>query len=159
MKRLSIERCGHLLAQKKLTLAFAESATAGRAAMEFSLCEHAGEFLKGGLVCYDAHLKEYLLQVPKRLIEKFTPESQEVTYAIAKGLRSVIPADITIGITGLTRAGGSETKEKPVGTIFFCAILGEKKLFEDRRHFEGDQIEISSKAVAHLSELLIDVLQ
>lgn len=158
MERFSIERCGRLLAIKHLTLAFAESATAGRAAMEFSLCERAGEFLKGGLVCYDAYLKEQVLQVPKPLIDEFTPESPEVTYAIAKGLGELIDADISIGITGLTRTGGSETEEKPVGTMFFCAILGGEILFEDRQYFKGDQNEISSKAVAHLSELLFNAL-
>lgn len=158
MERLSIERCCQLLVKKKLTLAFAESATAGRAAMEFSLCPNAGEFLKGGIVCYDACLKQDILQVHKGLIEEFTTESPEVTYAIAKGLMSVIPADITIGITGLTRAGGSETREKPVGTMFFCAILGENKLFEDSQIFQGNEIAIAEQAIAHLSKRLYQEL-
>ena len=155
MERLSIERCGQLLAKKKLTLAFAESATAGRAAMEFSLCPNSGEFLKGGIVCYDACLKQDILHVHKGLIEEFTPE---VTYAIAKGLMSVIPADITIGITGLTWAGGSETREKPVGTMFFCAILGENKLFEDSQIFQGNEIAIAEQAIVHLSKRLYQEL-
>lgn len=47
-----IENAATLLINKELTLAFAESATAGRAAAEFSLACNAGKFLKGGLVCY-----------------------------------------------------------------------------------------------------------
>lgn len=68
-----------LLIANRLTLAFAESATAGRAAAEFSLVKNAGKLLKGGLVCYDACLKEDILGVPSELIKKYTPESAEVT--------------------------------------------------------------------------------
>jgi nicotinamide mononucleotide (NMN) deamidase PncC len=50
--------------------------------------------------------KTGLLKVPKYLIEGFTPESMEVTESIARGLSSVIPADIHIGITGLPCPGG-----------------------------------------------------
>ncbi len=154
-----IEQCGRLLAHKKLTIAFAESATAGQVSACFSLCEQAGDFLKGGLNCYDAGLKERLLKVPKALIEEFTPESQEVTFSLTRGLTSLIPADIHIGITGLTRPGGSETTEKPVGTMFFCALFGETKLFEDRIVFTGTPQEILKKATVHIAKQLYISLQ
>jgi nicotinamide-nucleotide amidase len=53
----AIAEAAELLISQKLTLAFAESATAGRASAEFSLACDAGKFLKGGLACYDAALK------------------------------------------------------------------------------------------------------
>lgn len=40
--------CGELLVKNKLTIAFAESATAGRISAEFALIPDAGKFLKGG---------------------------------------------------------------------------------------------------------------
>ena len=79
MLNADIVRCSELLLAKKLTIAFAESATAGRAAAEFSMMPDAGKFLKGAFVCYDACLKEEVLMVPKKLIEEYTPESMEVT--------------------------------------------------------------------------------
>lgn len=149
-----LETCGKLLIDQGLTLAFAESATAGRIAADFSLLTDAGKFLKGGLICYDALLKETLLNVPEGMIKTFTPESMEVTHAIAKGLFELIPADIHIGVTGLTCPGGSETPEKPVGTIFIHCLLNRKTLFSDRKVFVGDPEEIVGQAVQRTAELL-----
>lgn len=159
MNRENVERCGKLLAEKGMTIAFAESATAGRAAMEFSLCKDAGKFLKGGLVCYDAGLKEDVLHVSQEVIDAYSPESAEVTFAIAAGLEQLIKADLHIGITGLTSAGGSESVEKPVGTMFFCGLFGENKVFEDRKVFSGSPEAIILAAVDHTAKLLCDFLQ
>lgn len=154
MERNIFEECGQLLAKNNLTIACAESATAGQLTAAFSLSEQSGDFLKGGLACYDACVKEDLLHVNPSLIEEFTPESAEVTFAIASGLMTIIKADIHIGITGLTRAGGSETEEKPVGTMFFCGLFGENKLFEDRKVFQGSQEEIVAQATTYTAHLL-----
>ncbi len=149
-----IEEAARLLIENKLTLAFAESATAGRASAEFSLACDAGKFLKGGLVCYDASMKTRLLGVPEQLIEEYTPESMEITEAIARGLRKIIVADIHIGITGLPCPGGSETPEKPVGTMFICALLHGAPWFSERLQLEGSHPQIVVKTVERVALLL-----
>ncbi|WP_410221180.1 CinA family protein [Pedobacter sp.] len=154
-----VENCCKMLAEKSLSVAFAESATAGRACMEFSLCKDAGTFLKGGINCYDAVIKETLLEVPKELIDTFTPESAEASFAIAKGLTKLIDADLYVGVTGLTSPGGSETPEKPVGTMFFCGLYRNKKLFEDRKVFEGNAEEIILKSVEHIAALVVKSIE
>ncbi|KAK6021432.1 competence/damage-inducible protein CinA [Ostertagia ostertagi] len=88
----TVATCGQKLIEKGMTIAFAESATGGRMAAEFSLVKDSGKFLKGGFVCYDACLKESVLHVPAKLIEEFTPESTEVTFAITSGLMGLIEA-------------------------------------------------------------------
>jgi len=155
MNESDLQVCGTLLKDQKLTIAFAESATAGRVTAEFSLLDDAGSFLKGGFACYDVCLKEDALNVPKALIERYTPESAEVTAAIAIGLSKLIAADIHIGITGLTAPGGSETASKPVGTMFIHAIRFGNYFFSDRVVFTGPAKEIVSKTVYHTAKLLI----
>lgn len=160
MADLDLLACGQLLQEKELSVAFAESATAGRITAEFSLIPDAGKFLKGGFACYDACLKETLLQVPPALIEKYTPESAEVTEAITKGLVRLIPADIHIGITGLTAPGGSETPGKPVGTMFMHGIVqGGTPIFSDRQVFQGTPEEIMIQTVHHTATLLVSYLK
>jgi len=154
MEQNIFEECRELLVQYNLTMACVESATAGELTATFSLTQQSGDFLKGGLICYDACIKEDLLKVDPALLKEFTPESTEVTYEITKGLSHLIEADIHIGITGLTRPGGSETIEKPVGTMFFCGLFGENKIFEDRKVFEGSQEEIVRQATVHTAYLL-----
>ncbi len=150
--------CGRRLIGLEMTIAFAESATAGRAAAAFSLIEDAGRFLKGGIVCYDACLKEDILKVPRSLIRAHTPESAEVTRAITEGLSRLIDADIHIGITGLPRAGGSESAEKPVGTMFIYALCRGKAFFSDRRVFAGTPEEVIVQAIACMGGLLLAAL-
>lgn len=160
MADLDLLTCGQLLQEKKLTIAFAESATAGRIVSEFSQIPDAGTFLKGGIACYDACLKEDLLHVSPELIKKHTPESAAVTEAITKGLVRLIPADIHIGITGLTAPGGSESPEKPVGTMFIHGIVrGGTPIFSDRQVFRGTPEEIVLQTVHHTAILLVSYLK
>jgi nicotinamide-nucleotide amidase len=150
--------CSKLLIYKELTLAFAESATAGRLSAEFSLVPECGKMLKGGVVCYDATVKLDLLNVPEELIKEFTPESAEAAKAIAEGLQELMKADIIVGITGLTTAGGSETQEKPVGTMFIHAIINGKHV-PVREVYEGLPEPIVLKTVDRVAELLINEIQ
>ena len=159
MLNQDIVRCSEVLMAKDLTIAFAESATAGRMAAEFAMLPKAGKFLKGALVCYDASLKERNLGVPKALIDEYTPESLEVTKAIAEGLQQLIEADLHVGVTGLPAPGGSETSEKPVGTMFIYATLHGNELFAKRVIFEGEPEEIILKAIYFTAETLFRELE
>lgn len=154
-----VNEAGKLLQNQKLSIAFAESATAGRICAEFSLLENAGSFLKGAIACYDACIKESLLGVEHELIEKFTPESMEVTRAITLGLSKIIPADIHIGVTGLSCAGGSETSEKPVGTVFIFALYQGEPAFSERLNFKGEQQAIIEATVESCAMLLKTFLE
>ena len=155
----TLNKVGELLIEKKLTIAFAESATGGRLSADFSMIENAGTFLKGGIVCYDACVKEDLLGVEPELIQKYTPESIEVTKAITEGVGKMIPADIHIGVTGLTCPGGSETKEKPIGTMFIYGQSGNKTIFSERVRFIGSKKKIVKAAVKACGQFLLSYLQ
>ncbi|MDQ7949101.1 MAG: CinA family protein [Pedobacter sp.] len=154
MLNQDIVKCSEILIAKALTISFVESATAGRMVAEFSMVPNAGKFLKGGFVCYDASLKQEHLKVPKELIDECTPESMEVTAAIAKGLSKLIQSDIHVAVTGLPAPGGSETPEKPVGTMFIYALYRGNKLFAERLIFDGEPEEIILKTVYHTAEAL-----
>lgn len=153
------EKIGELLIAHDFTIAFAESATAGRLSADFSLIEDAGKFLKGGVVCYDACIKEDMLHVDHELIEKYTPESMEVTEAITYGLSKIIKADIHIGVTGLTCPGGSESESKPVGTMFIYGSFQGAPIFAERIKFDGNKSEIIAATVSHCATLLYEYLQ
>lgn len=158
MAEQKIAECGKLLANKGLTIAFAESATAGWLCSEFALAPDSGAILKGGIVCYDASIKEYLLKVPHEIIEEYTPESAEVTKEITEKLKNLIKADIHVGVTGLTTPGGSETEDKPVGTVFVHIICKDKHI-PHRRVFKGDAEAIIHQTVDCVAQLLMDELE
>lgn len=149
-----IDDCSNLIAADKLTVAFAESATAGLLAFEFSQSDHSGEILRGGLVCYDAHIKEKILGVHKTLIVKYTPESAEVTREMAFRLKKMMDSDIVVSITGLTTPGGSEGPGKPVGTMFYCILIREKTI-ERRKVFSGSAREIVYYTIEDIVKTII----
>jgi nicotinamide-nucleotide amidase len=157
MAEQKILACSKIMADQHLTVAFAESATAGWLCSEFALAPESGKVLKGGLACYDASLKEQILKVPHELIEKFTPESQEVTDEMARRLGGLIPSDIQVAVTGLTTPGGSETPEKPVGTMFISALI-KGRLVNTRQVFNGSCEEVIHKTIAAAADMLISEL-
>ena len=146
-----------ILLNQQLTIATAESATAGRLAAEFSLIPDCGKTLKGGIISYDACIKEDVLGVSDDLVEKYTPESAEVTEDMANKLQKLIKADIYIAITGLTMPGGSETPEKPVGSMFIHAIIKGQSI-PVREVFKGSAEEIVMQTIDRVAQLIIDEL-
>lgn len=154
-----IIECSKIIAQKKLKIAFAESATAGWLTSEFSLVPDSGNILLGGIVCYDACTKQELFGIEKEFIEKYTPESAEVTKALAQGLHKYFKSDIAVAVTGLTAPGGSETKEKPVGTMFIHILLPDDKYCAHREVFKGTDEEITKQAIERTGELLTELVQ
>jgi len=69
-------------------------------------------------------------------------------------LRELIPSDIQVTVTGLTTPGGSETSEKPVGTMFvFALISGKEGCF--RKVFQGSCEEITHQTIQATADLLI----
>lgn len=152
-----IEECSRLIAQNGYTIAFAESATAGKLIFEFSQTEHSGDILKGSLVCYDACIKEDILGISKATIKLYTPESAQVTKEMAIQLKKIMNADIIVAVTGLTAPGGSEQAGKPVGTMFYC-ILIKDQIHERKKIFSGSSLEIINLAIEQICKTIIQAL-
>jgi len=152
-----IIKCSKILKEQGLTIAFAESATAGRLAAEFSLTEDSGSILKGGLVCYDAEVKVDVLGINPGFISEFTPESEEVTKELAIRLKNLIKSDVQVAVTGLISPGGSETPEKPVGSIFIHVLIGKKSIAV-REVLEGSPEEIMLQAAELAAKTIINEL-
>ncbi|NOW97183.1 CinA family protein [Mucilaginibacter sp. SG564] len=149
--------CCEQLAVRKLTISFAESATAGKLAYEFSKTAFSGQILKGGLVCYDACLKEDILGIEKELIETFTPESEEITREMALKLKKVIDTDVIVAVTGLTTEGGSERPGKPVGTMFYCVYF-KGEIHDRKKIFTGSPEEIVNLTIEQVARTILSVI-
>lgn len=146
-------KCSKAITAKGWNIAFAESATAGRMSAEFAMTENSGAILRGGIVCYDVFVKEQIMNIPQAVIEKHTAESAEVTQILAQNASKIFNSKITVAITGLSGPGGSETNEKPVGTIFFYIITPGKNI-SHREVFEGSPEEIVLQAIDKTAELI-----
>lgn len=141
-----------------LTLALAESMTCGLAAVKLSSCIGVSNVLLASLVCYTPKAKMQLLHVKQATIRRHTCESTEVTVEMAENLSKLIEADVYAAITGLASSDGSETAEKPVGTVFF-AVRYKHKTHDFRKVFRGTPLEIKTKAAAELYSLVLKLIK
>jgi PncC family amidohydrolase len=142
-----------ILKEKKLTLALAESVTCGLAANKLSTCIGISEVFRGSVVCYSPEVKKSLMKVPEKMIREFSCESQEVTETLARNLKKLIQADIYGALTGLASEGGSESKNKPIGTVFL-SVYYKNKIYNTKKLFRGTPSEIKLKACFALFELI-----
>ena len=150
-----IIKCSEAIAAKGWNIAFAESASAGKLSFEFAMTPLSGKILRGGIVCYEVYVKEEILLVPHDLIEACTPESEQVTAALAQRAAVIFDSDITVALTGLTTPGGSETAEKPVGTIFLC-IITPVGTIDHREVFSGSPQQIIQQAADKTASLILE---
>src|SRR5690606_21246668 len=158
MTEISVLNCCALLAEKKLKIAFTESATAGALSVAFAFTPSFGNILLGSIVCYDADEKINILDIPKELIDLHTPESKEVTACMAVHAKKMFhKADIVVAVTGLTKAGGSETPEKPVGTMFIDFILHDNH-FSVKEVFSGNSHQIVHQTIKKIADIITERL-
>ncbi|MFT2009066.1 CinA family protein [Pontibacter sp. 13R65] len=141
------------LKDKGLTVAFAESCTAGMLASEFVKGTGSSDVLIGSLVVYQPEAKKKLLGVRQETLELYSAESQQVTNEMVMGLKKALGADISVATTGLAGPGGSETTEKPVGTMF-VSFLYDGKAEEYREVFKGNSQQIRKDLTDYIFQKL-----
>ena len=146
------------LCEKQLTLALAESITCGLASHSLASFKGTGEVLRCSIVCYNEVVKTRVLGVPASLIKKFSAESPQVTARMAEGLRKMKVADICAAVTGLASAGGSENKNKPVGTVFY-SISWKGKKYTMRKRFRGTPLFIRKRACEELYAFILKMVK
>ena len=134
------EVCFHLLKEKGLTFATAESCTGGRVAERITALPGASAVYRGGVVSYWTSVKADVLGVPADTLDAHGAVSEETARAMAEGARRITGADIAMSVTGVA---GPDPDERgvPVGIVYiglatpdgtFCRPLDLGKRRRDR---------------------------
>lgn len=143
------------LKEKQLKLALAESITCGLAAHLLAGVPGTSEVLAGSIVCYSPEVKTGLMGIGESMIRRYSCESMEVTEALAKKLPKLIRADVYAAITGLASGGGSETADKPVGSVFLV-VCYKRRIFRQEKVFRGSPLTIRKKACYELYRMILE---
>lgn len=133
----------HTLMNHNMTLACAESCTGGLISKKIT--EHPGvsRFFKGGVICYTNEVKQHLLNVDAKLLEKYGAVSAEVAEQLAIGVRLALRSDWGVSVTGV--AGPEAVEGKPVGLVFI-GISNETKTEVIQMQFAGTRKGIQTSA-------------
>jgi nicotinamide-nucleotide amidase len=130
---------GRHLLERGMTVATAESITAGSIAARLSTPPGASDFFWGGAVTYTAEAKHAVLGVSTETIEGPGVVSEECAREMATGARRLFGVDIALAVTGA--AGPEPHGGKPPGTVC-VAVAGEGG--EESRMFRapGDRDQV-----------------
>ena len=117
------ERVGTACRSRNLTLATAESCTAGLVAHLVTEIAGSSDYFRGGLVTYADDVKESLAGVSPDVLRAHGAVSAQVALAMAEGARTSLRADLAVGITGIAGPGGGSA-DKPVGLTYIALADG-----------------------------------
>jgi nicotinamide-nucleotide amidase len=107
----------HLMAEKGLSVALAESCTGGMLASMLVDVPGSSAMLTGGVVAYSNEVKMALLGVREDTLATHGAVSAETAQEMAQGAVKHIKADYALAVTGIAGPGGG-TAEKPVGLVY-----------------------------------------
>lgn len=127
---------GHLLREKKQTLALAESCTGGLVADSLTSIPGISDVFLGSAVTYANEAKTALLGVQESLLAEHGAVSASVAEAMAAAAREQFGADYALSFTGIAGpSGGSD--EKPVGLVYI-GLADESQVTTSEHHFGDD---------------------
>ena len=118
------EACFHLLKEKGLTFATAESCTGGQVAARITAFPGSSSVYRGGVVSYWSEVKRDALGVPWTLIEEHGAVSDPCARAMAEGARKLTGADLAVSVTGVA-GPDSDERGNPVGLVFIALATPE----------------------------------
>ena len=113
---IDLQELHRLFDSNGLTLALAESCTAGLAAARIGDQPGCSAWFRGGVVAYHNEVKQQLLGVSPELLQQHGAVSEAVARAMATGVRGACQSDLGLAITGIAGPDGGTT-DKPVGTV------------------------------------------
>lgn len=144
--------CSQMFKDANLTVAIAESCTAGLVSARLSAVPGSSRFLMAGFVTYSNQAKNHQLDIPEIILERCGAVSPEVALSMARNALRSANTDLAVSVTGISGPDGG-TKEKPVGTVYMAAVSRKGGILEYAASFSGsrDRIRLqTSQTALHL---------
>ncbi len=141
-----------LLAEKKWTIATAESCTGGLLGARLVNVPGVSEVFHAGFITYADEAKQNLIGVKEETLKQYGAVSSKTAEEMAVGAAKAAGADAAVSITGIAGPDGG-TKDKPVGLVYIgCYVDG--KVWVEEYHFTGSRLKIRESVVAAALVLL-----
>lgn len=145
--------------RKNLTLATAESCTAGLVAGTLAEVPGISSMLDRGFITYSNRAKQDMVGVSAATLEKYGAVSRETAEEMARGTLAHAPVDLAVSVTGIAGPdGGSE--EKPVGLVHFAVASQSGRLVHAEKRFGNiGRSEVRKQSVLQAFLMLHDLAE
>ena len=154
---LLLNNLQQLCIEKGVSIAVAESCTAGLIASKLTTLPGSSSFFKGGIVAYQNEIKTKILGVSQSIIDEKTEVSAEVVEQMAKSVLEKFDANFAIATTGYAGPAGG-TNKNPIGTVFI-AIASVVGVVVNRFVFLGDRQSVVNQASESALSLLYNEIK
>lgn len=145
--------------RKNLTVATAESCTAGLVAGTLADVPGISSMLERGFITYSNRAKQEMLGVSPATLARAGAVSRETAEEMARGALAHAPVDLTVSVTGVAGPDGG-TAEKPVGLVHFAAASRSGQLVHTEKRFGAiGRPEIRKQSVLQAFRMLHDLAE
>ena len=145
------------LREKGLTVALAESCTAGLAADLMAQIPGASHVLWGSYVCYTAGAKISMLGLDPQRLEEFGMVSRQTACDMAQAALAKSGASIAASVTGIAGPDG-DGSGIPAGTVWIAAVQKAAAPNVIKLNFSGFRNEVRVQAARALILELINII-
>ncbi len=161
IERLAV-RLGAALSKQHLTLATAESCTAGGVGYAITLVPGSSAWYDRGFITYSNEAKMQMLGVSSAYLRDFGAVSEPVARAMALGALSH-GAQVSLAVTGVAGPDGG-TASKPVGTVCFAWAIRRDTanapwVKTQTQHIAGDRAAVRTQCIIIALETLAGLLE
>jgi PncC family amidohydrolase len=149
------ERIVAATAERKISIATAESCTGGMIAGFITSVAGSSAVFCGGAVTYSNALKDIFLGVSQETLHTYGAVSRQTALEMSLGIREATGADFGLAVTGIAGPSGG-TAEKPVGLVYI-SLNGPGNITSTIKcGFNGGRHKIRFEAVKSALGLLYD---
>jgi nicotinamide-nucleotide amidase len=145
--------------RKNLTLATAESCTAGLVAGTLAEVPGISSMLDRGFITYSNEAKQEMLGVSADTLKRHGAVSRQTAEEMARGALAHAPVDLAVSVTGIAGPDGG-TPEKPVGLVHFAVAGRSRRLVHAEKRF-GDigRANVRKQSVLQAFRMLHDLAE
>ena len=154
---MSIYKLHKKLIKKKTTISIAESCTGGSLSSKLTSLSGSSKYFKMGLITYSNNAKINILNVNKKVIDRYGAVSQECCRSMVENLSKLSKSKINVSITGVAGPKGG-TINKPVGLVFIGIKKGNKIFIIKNLFGKKKRSIIQNNTVKKCINLLIKII-
>lgn len=145
--------------RKNLTVATAESCTAGLVAGTMTEIPGTSSMLDRGFITYSNAAKQDMLGVSAETLKKHGAVSRETAEEMARGALAHAPVDLAVSVTGIAGPDGGSA-EKPVGLVHFATASRSGRLVHAEKRFGAiGRAEVRKQSVLQAFRMLHDLAE